>query len=238
MHFLLSGEGMTDIGAGLAGADISEGTDFSTGPMTIIIAEIVERKLDYRILDGACGFVPKAHLAQRAAELKTAKKAMGLPGKKGAKETRYFFNNARILARIAKEKAAEINDEVVAVLFRDSDGTASAGRGEWESKWESMLDGFDEEKFSKGVPMLPKPKSEAWLICAFKKNPYQNCKALEERPGNDDSPNSLKAELSQLLGTDMNAESLSKRTAAQFEFERVDMPSFHLFRKRLEQVIG
>ena len=52
-----------------------------------------------------------------------------------------------MLARFAKERAKEIDDEVVAVLFRDSDGTASAGRGQWNDKREAMLDGFDEEGF-------------------------------------------------------------------------------------------
>ena len=48
--------------------------------------------------------------------------------------------------------------------------------------------------------MIPKPKSEAWLICALKRDPYQVCERLEARSGNDQSPNSLKRELEQLLG--------------------------------------
>lgn len=30
--------------------------------------------------------------------------------------------------------------------------------------------------------MVPRPKSEAWLLCALKPNPYQHCAALEEAP--------------------------------------------------------
>ncbi len=56
---------------------------------------------------------------------------------------------------------------VIAVLFRDSDGTASSGRGLWEDKRKSIEDGFGEAGFDYGVPMIPKPKSEAWLLCAF-----------------------------------------------------------------------
>ena len=93
--------------------------------------------------------------------LKAAKKQLGLPGKKRGKETRYFFNNARVLAKIATEKEQEKLDDVVAILFRDSDGTASAGRGLWEDKRKSMLDGFAEENHTRGVPMIPRPKSEA-----------------------------------------------------------------------------
>jgi HPt (histidine-containing phosphotransfer) domain-containing protein len=138
MFFLVSGEGVTDIGAGQLDQAICEDGEFVVGPMTIIIAQIVEAAHKYSILDGACGFVSKTRLIQRASQLKTVKKQLRLPGKKQAKETRYFFNNARVLARIAKEKAEAVDDDVVAVLFRDADGTASAGRGEWQDKWESM----------------------------------------------------------------------------------------------------
>jgi hypothetical protein len=205
--------------------------------MATIVAKIVEAKHQYSILDGACGFVSEGSVAHRAEELKAVKKKLRLPGKKQAKETRYFFNNARILARFAKEKAAALDDEVVAVLFRDSDGTASAGRGEWHDKRESMLDGFEEEGCDKGVPMIPKPKSEAWLICAWKNHPYQGCEALEGRSGNDTSPNNLKDELDELLDEEVTADSLREKVGESFDIDRIKMPSFKAFRDRLEEVI-
>lgn len=238
MFFLLSGEGVTDMGAGKGAATICEGEDFLVGPMATIVAKVVEAKHDYSILDGACGFISEGSVAHRAEELKAVRKQLRLPGKKQAKETRYFFNSARILARFAKEKAADLNDEVVAVLFRDSDGTASAGRGVWHDKRESMLDGFDEEGFDKGVPMIPKPKSEAWLICAWKKNPYRGCDALEERSGNDNSPNNLKDELEELLEEEVSPDSLREKVGESFDIDRIKMPSFKAFRDRLEDVIA
>jgi hypothetical protein len=238
MFFLLSGEGVTDMGAGKGAATICEGEDFLVGPMANIVAKIVEAKYDYSILDGACGFISEGSIAHRAEELKAVKKQLRLPGKKQAKETRYFFNNARILARFAKEKATALDEEVVAVLFRDSDGTASAGRGEWHDKRESMLDGFDEEGFDRGVPMIPKPKSEAWLICAWKKNPYRGCEALEERSGNDNSPNNLKDELEELLEEEVTPDSLREKVGESFDIDRIKMPSFKAFRDRLEEVIA
>ncbi len=237
MFFLLSGEGVTDMGAGQGSATICEGEEFLVGPMAKIVAKVVEAKHDYSILDGACGFVSESGLVHRAGELKATKKQMGLPGKKQAKETRYFFNNARILARYAKEKATALEDEVVAVLFRDADGTASAGRGEWDDKRKSMLDGFEEEGFDKGVPMIPKPKSETWLICAWRKHPYMACQALEDRSGNDNSPKSLKGELSELLDEGMTPELLCQKVGQSFDIARIMMPSFKAFRERLEEVI-
>lgn len=238
MFFLLSGEGVTDIGAGQGATTIHEGEDFLLGPMAIIVAKVVEARHKYSILEGACGFISKASLVDRAKELKAAKKQLRLPGPKQAKETRYFFNNARVLARVAMEHAKARNDEVVAVLFRDSDGTASAGRGEWEAKRKSILSGFAAEKFDRGVPMIPKPKSEAWLICAWKNNPYQGCDALEERSGNDNSPKNLKGELEELLDDDVSRDSLRKKVSESFAIDRIKMPSFKAFRTRLEEVIA
>ena len=237
MFFLLSGEGITDIGVGKGASIICEGEDFVVGPMASIVAKVVEANHDYSILDGACGFISESNVAQRAGELKAVKKKLRLPGKKQAKETRYYFNNARILARFAKERANALEDDVVAVLFRDSDGTASAGRGEWHDKRESILDGFDEELFDKGVPMVPKPKSEAWLICALKKQPYTGCEALEERSGNDDSPNNLKDELQGILVEEVTAELLCEKVEQSLDIDKIKMPSFIAFRKRLEEVI-
>jgi hypothetical protein len=206
--------------------------------MAVIIDQIVERRHSYSALEaGMCMFVLKRALVLRAAELKDAPKSLGLPGQKRAKETRYFFNNARALAKIAIDESAERNDQVVAVLFRDSDGAASAGRGLWDDKRRSMLHGFDEEEFEHGVPMIPKPKSEAWLICALKEDPYQNCDALEARSGNDLSPNSLKKELQETLEDEVTPDSLSQRARNEVDIDKIAMPSFTAFRKRLEGVI-
>lgn len=237
MYFLFSGEGATDLGVCANGAATCEGASYNHGPMTVIVKQIVERRLNYSILDAEhYGFVSKSALVDRASELKAAKKALGLPGKKRPKETRYFFNNARVLARIAGEKQNECQEDVVAVLFRDSDETASSGRGLWKDKRQSMIDGFKEERFATGVPMMPKPKSEAWLLCALKENPYQACANLEDRSGKG-MKNELKKRLAG-LGYAASREDLreivSNRTV---DIDRIDMPSFGKFRRCLEKVI-
>jgi hypothetical protein len=237
MFFLFSGEGPTDCGVGMTNGMICEGDAFLHGPMTVIADQIVEGRHHYSPLEaGCCGFTSEHRLAERASALKAAKKRLRLPGKKQAKETRYFFNNARVLSWIAKEKQKELKDDVVAVLFRDSDGTASAGRGLWEDKRQSMLDGFEEERFSRGVPMIPRPKSEAWLICALKRN--RACESLESRSGNDNSPHSLKAELNALLGAQPSREKLCDLVnEKKVDINKITMPSFDRFRARLEDVI-
>jgi hypothetical protein len=241
MIFLLSGEGSTDLGVSRSDAPLSQGADFAPGPMALLVDQVVDRHWSYSILqtDGAVRFVSEGRLASDAAQLKAARKSIRLPGVKVQKETRYFFNNARLLARIARRVEEAEDGEVIAVLFRDSDGTASAGRGLWEDKRTSMLDGFQEESFPRGVPMIPKPKSEAWLICALKKQPYQNCSPLEDRSGNDNSPNSLKDELAAILGEQANRELLNQRfSETNVRFDRIEMPSFRAFLSLLLAAMG
>jgi hypothetical protein len=240
MYFLLSGEGPSDIGISRNGADQCEGAVLAHGPMAMFADRIVDARHSYSLLDAGCyGFVSERGLSAGAAQLKDAKKTIDLPGKKTRKETRYFFNNVRLLARIAKEKQDEKDDEVVAILFRDSDGTASSGRGEWADKRQSMLNGFEHEQFPRGVPMIPKPKSEAWLLCALKANPYHNCVDLEDRSGNDNSPNSLKGELNERLGEGGPlVETLCGMIAnGTIDVDQINMPSFLAFRSRLEEVM-
>ena len=207
--------------------------------MAIFVDHVVNTNLNYSMLDvGCCGFVSEVEIASRAGELKAVKKKLRLPGLSQAKETRYFFNSARILSRIAQDEAKQRQDNVIAVLFRDSDGTASAGRGLWEDKWQSIIDGFHEEGFSKGIPMIPKPKSEAWLICALKQAPYQNCSVLEDRSGSDNSPNSLKKELANIIGHQVAIELICEIVVNQIDINKIQMPSFHAFRGRLESIIN
>lgn len=234
MYFLFSGEGPRDMGAGKKPALICEGEDFLVGPMATIVAKIVEARHGYSILNGACGFVSERELAKEAKKLRRIK----LPRKQQDRETAFFFKTAQAVACIAKNKSMELNDDVVAVLFRDSDGTASAERGEWGHKWKSMLDGFAAESFGKGVPMIPKPKSEAWLICAWRNHPYSGCEALEERSGNDRSPKNLKDELQELLDVEVTADSLRCKVDESFDIDRIRMPSFKVFRDRLGEAIA
>ena len=86
--------------------------------------------------------------------------------------------------------------------------------------------------------MIPKPKSEAWPICAFKEQPYQNCSILEDRSGNDHSPNSLKDELDTILGEQANRQLLCDAfNNRNVRFDRIAMPSFRAFLERLEEVM-
>ena len=105
MYFLLSGEGSTDMGTGQEASPISEKDEFSFGPMAIIVARIVKPLEQESFLRDSCGFVSEKELGRQAKDLKPAKKSPRLRGKKRQQETLYFFENARTLACIAKQKA-------------------------------------------------------------------------------------------------------------------------------------
>lgn len=239
MYFLVSGEGVGDMGRGLAGG-IGEGANFETGPMAIIVDQLTESFLGYELshLDSELfGFVSERHLAEN--KLATNKKSPRLPGKKKPKETMYFYENARTLGVLAKEKSQQTGIPVIAVLFRDADGTASSGRGEWQHKRDSMLTGFQEAGFEHGVAMLPKPKSEAWLLCAVKQHPYQHCEQLENASGNDASPNSLKNQLSSALGGATSKDEINALLRDKtIDIAQISMPSFDSFKTDLQAAVN
>jgi hypothetical protein len=88
--------------------------------------------------------------------------------------------------------------------------------------------------------MVPKPKSEAWLLCATKINPYQHCAALENESGNDDSGRpSLKDQLSTVLGGNSDTENLNQRVTDRIiDIQQIDMPSFNTFKVDLQRAVN
>ncbi|CAA6807187.1 MAG: Unknown protein [uncultured Sulfurovum sp.] len=227
MHLVLSGEGNSDLGL-----FCQYNNEFIAGSMYFIVDKIIEQKYDfsyYDVKDEMITFIPKVELT------KLTKRLPPFTGKKGLKGTAYFTNNAIALARIAKKKSNELNEEVIAILFRDSDGTSSTIKGMWEDKVESIENGFKIEKFDSGVAMIPKPKSEAWLICALKDKAYENCQILENRSGNDKSPNNLKDELKS-LGIELDSINEMIKDG-RIDIEKIDMPSFKYFTNQLKELL-
>lgn len=241
MIVVLSGEGPTDLGDSASGLVDAPFDDIRFGPLAEMIERLTVPLLGYSLRDcGMYRLIDKAVLSEREKSLKALKKnSLTLPGKKRAQETAFFYTNARALAMVAKEIVGEVGCDAVAVLFRDSDGTASAGRGEWQAKWDSMVNGFNAESYPHGVPMLARPKSEAWLICALRPNPYQGCESLEGESGNDNSPNSLKDQLEAILGEPAHRELLREKVAdGRIDPFRINMPSFNDFKQRLGDAIA
>ena len=207
--------------------------------MAIIVDQLIELNQGFEMSHLGCelvSYVSESYLAEN--KQPPQRKAMSLKGKKKPAETKYFFENARALAAIAKHKAIEVNDNVIAVLFRDADGTSSAGRGNWNDKRNSVIAGFNVGDYELGVAMIPNPKSEAWLLCATKQNPYQHCDCLEDESGNDKGKSPLKEQLvKSLVGKTSSFDMAQLINNKQIDITRIDMLSFNIFKSDLEKVV-
>lgn len=241
MIVVLSGEGPTDLGQCRNAQNNCEDADFQIGPMTVLLDQMLESQLGYQLrsIPGGYQYVSETGLKAREQVRKNNRRQISLVGKKRDQETAYFYINAWMLADIAMQIEKERDDQVIAVLFRDSDGTRTSISGLWEAKWQSMVNGFGRAEFPRGVPMLPKPKSEAWLLCAAKPT-VVNCADLEEISGNDNSPNSAKRQLDAAFGTYMSGDEICDWLDENpIDEERASaMLSFNAFREQFNRALG
>lgn len=234
MRLMLSGEGPTDLGVGGGGLPLQP------GPMAWVVDKLLERHhCRYSLLQmhaAGSDCVSVVHKSQLVMGAKNPA-AMLLPGVKFGQETGFFTRNAQVLGQLAGQSKAATGVPVIAVLFRDGDGTRSVPAKEWAQKVASMERGFELAGCPTGVPMVPRPKSEAWLLCGLKAQPYQQCAGLEDAPGNDGSPNSLKSRLAALNG---GTEPSAQAQAQWVENDVVDalqisMPSYDHFKNHLHR---
>jgi hypothetical protein len=104
-----------------------------------------------------------------------------------------------------------------------------------------MQSGFEAAGFPSGVPMIPRPQSGAWLLCGLLKSwdAGRDCNWLEDEPGNDASPNNLKARLAreiERLGCAPTCEQFAEMViTSQMDAERNSLPSFIDFRDQLDR---
>lgn len=241
MIVVLSGEGPTDLGQCNNAQSVCSDEQFQIGPMAVLVDQMLEQRLCYspRTTPGVFQYVSELALKDRELIRKNESRKVSLVGKKRDQETGYFYINAWMLGDIALEREASYKDTAIAILFRDCDGTRSTKAGLWAAKWKSMVDGFKRSGFTRGVPMLPKPKSEAWLLCAAKKHAYQGCEKLEDLPGNDDSPNSAKNMLDTAFGGHKSTVDLCEWLENNlFDVDKASaMPSFKEFQDELKQAL-
>jgi hypothetical protein len=237
MKLLISGEGARDLGACNHAQGVCSDEFFNPGPMAVWLERMWEELLHYKLLDipGAVWFVSEAALAHQAKQ--AGKRMQPLRSKRKPAETGLYFSNARQLGSMAKLLAEEGQEPVMAVLFRDADGTHSAPGQMWQTKWNSMLNGFSAASFDFGVPMLPMPKSEVWLLCAGKTTRHSHA-SLEGISGNDASPRSAKRQLDEFFGGDQAADQLVRwcqENPADWS-HLLTLPSFKAFFERFQEV--
>jgi hypothetical protein len=207
--------------------------------MAWIIDRLLDQpdKLDYSILGlHANGGDCVCFLNEGELSALRGPKPLLLPRVEDEPGSQYFRKGAFLLGKHAKVMATERNSPVIAAFFRDADGTRSTPRAEWKGKFDSMQSGFKMAEFRSGVPMVPRPKSEAWMLCGLFKHEdaSRDCNGLEEEPGNDASPRSLKGQLEAHLGYQPTAEQQAGLVrSGQIDPELIDLPSFTAFRNEL-----
>lgn len=234
MRLLFSGEGPTDLGLERLAAG---GMEFVPGPMAWVVDKLLEHHhTGYSLLEAhqnGADCVKHVHETELAALGKPGSRLF--PGVKFGKGSAFFTRNAQVLGLLAKQTSEREEQPVLAVLFRDGDGVRATPSGEWQEKVDSMHRGFAMVECDTGVPMVPRPKSEAWLLCALRPPGYANCALLEDASGNDASPNSLKKQLAALSGgTDPSAdEQAGWVVTGAVDPLRIDMPSFNAFKQAL-----
>lgn len=241
MFFLLSGEGKSDMGVCGNGADICEMETheggFLLGPMALLVDILAERRLDFSPKECyAMGFVSESAIEHRK---KSSPRPNWMLPKRDEKGYLYHRVYAFLFGEMALEIAVEKGMPVVAVFFRDCDGSCSSLSDEWERKRRSIVAGFERSKCPTGVAMVPKPKSECWILCAVQKHPYRDCATLEELSGNDASPERApKKLLEQALGKRSDAAVQAELIeCGAVDPERIDMPSFNAFKTDFDRAL-
>lgn len=228
MLFVISGEGPSDLGSKDANGTLKKGA------MTLLLDHLsnlyTSEMPDYELLTET--------------DIKYRRKADRRNiGSKGVapKNTEILWLDSRNLARYAKEKG----NNVGLVYFKDSDGTNTAPRDRWNLMIAAMYSGFKAATFKWGVAMVPRPKSEAWLLAYYQKNDgkhqaYDHCARFEEMSGNDGSPDSCKALLKQWCNCDGNVytDIITGEEIGNIDWDRINMPSFTTFKKRFENVLA
>ena len=145
---------------------------------------------------------------------------------------------AEVLASYAKA-----TEHQIAAYFHDTDGTRQELQDDPQRRKhlvDAVHEGFRAAEFSEcGVPVVPKPTSEAWFLCAIKKDHYQHCEALEtELSGNIRSPErSPKIRLAEALGDSEYGREELCEIARSIEIDKLDMPSFNELRTDMKRAI-
>lgn len=149
MILVLSGEGPTDLGACKNAQGRCSDKDFTVGPLALLIKQMLEARTGDELVNfsGRCLYVGETALNKKAKELPY--RLLPARSKKKQAEMAYFYTNALALGVLANYVAAEAQDDVVAILFRDCDGTRSAKAELWDVKRRSIEDGFRYSKIGR-----------------------------------------------------------------------------------------
>ncbi|KPM01486.1 hypothetical protein [Vibrio splendidus] len=241
---IVSGEGRTDIGGSHSGQAIATGVDFEKGPMYILIERMLARFVPdwnadlWETNPLEVSYVSHGFLKRKAKERAKGNGKFTFASKTLHQEHNGKYKHTRELAGLATERGCQL-----AVYFIDTDGRNEDkdDSSQLQQKIvQALNEGYIKGGFNGGVAMVPKPTSEAWLICHCQTSPYANCSILETRlSGNDNCPdeNSPKKELERFIGVGYD-DALVFDKVETLDIDQLDMPSFNRFKDDLKSAIA
>lgn len=232
---LVTGEGSSDMGGSNNGQPLSTGEFYNLGPMALLAIRLLqellpewnEECLDFQSPNNWITCISGNELAH-----KTKAICKHRPSKKLKRGFLVYANRATAMADYAKK-----NEHQLAFYFHDTDNY------DFADLHQSIKLGFEGTDEVQGVPMIPKPTSEAWFICGRKKDPYAYCAALETNlSGNDaaSAHNAPKKVLGKLLGLATGAEPTTEQQYSEAEavdVRLINMPSYNQFKTDLFNAI-
>ena len=227
MHFLLLGEGPSDFGS----KDLDG--SLKPGPMARLLDVFREKEdrsfspLDFTLLTRS-----------------DAKREMKNPRRIRRRQAEGGDSDVYRTAQWLAEKAMQLSRSCGAVFFKDADRTRSQQGNVGILAEKAMSDGFASRLFEAGVPMVPNPRQEAWLLGYYQKwlpdcRVYHNCKRFESLSGNDRAVfrNNAKMLLDSALSNAHKEYSDIGDEITSIDWNRIDMPSLSRFRNRLSEVL-
>ncbi len=228
---LVTGEGSSDMGGSNNGHSISSGASYNLGPMALLAVRLLQKiipdwnedNIDFQSPNNWMTCISGNELARQAKRVRKHRPSTKL--RKGFVE---HANRATTMAGYAKD-----NGHQLAFYFHDTD------KCDFDDLHQSIILGFNGVEGVHGIPMIPKPTSEAWLICGQKQDPYAHCTALEtELSGNDaaSDENAPKKVLARLLGQEATTEQQYEMVTG-IDITRIDMPSYNQFKTDLTTAI-
>ena len=228
---LVTGEGSSDMGGSNNGQPISTGEFYNLGPMALLAVRLLQKiipdwnedNIDFQSPNNWMTCISGNELARQAKGVRKHRPSTKL--KKGFVE---HANRATTMAGYAKD-----NGHQLAFYFHDTD------KFDFDDFHQSIMLGFNGIDGVHGIPMIPKPTSEAWFICGRKQDPYAHCTALEtELSGNDaaSNENAPKKVLARFLGQEATTEQQYEMVTG-IDITRIDMPSYNQFKTDLTKAI-
>lgn len=239
---LAFGEGPTDMGRSRNAQAYAHGDDLEVGPMLRLVHRLLIRHLpDWNTAqfnEQQEHAIPSVLVAPAEMNSLVKNSANKLLSKKTKQGYLTKSKQAEVLGRLAQQAGA-LTEAQLAIYFHDTDGTHSDIKDPLDLV-QAVKEGFRAAGFAgQGIAMVPKPTSEAWLICSCKPDAYQHCTQLETQlSGNDRSPDRApKKVLGRLLGNEDYHRGDLLSVVNAIELDRLDMPTFNRFRDDLKQGI-